>query len=143
MFRHAFQTRNTYVVLLTKLLGEGSAHDVAANAGGGLEVGLARLASRGRQVCRVEWSVFNSSCCKRIFRGSNLLTLTLAIVIEFAGREDKDSVAGWIAVILTERKGKINGKSFLWVLAKIGEPWWGLLDGLRLERNIVGHSIFL
>ena len=58
VFRHAFKTGTTHVVLLTELLGEGGAHDVAANAGGGLEVGLARLASRGCEVCRVESSVF-------------------------------------------------------------------------------------
>lgn len=36
-----------YVVLLTELLGKGSAHDVATNAGGGAEVRLAGLAAAG------------------------------------------------------------------------------------------------
>ena len=36
----------TYVVLLTELLGEGSAHDDTALAGGGTEVSLSRLSSR-------------------------------------------------------------------------------------------------
>lgn len=37
----------TYVVLLTELLGKGSAHDVATNAGRSAEVRLARLAAAG------------------------------------------------------------------------------------------------
>jgi hypothetical protein len=41
----------TYVVLLTELLAEGGAHDVATDAGRRAEVGLARLAPRGRNVC--------------------------------------------------------------------------------------------
>lgn len=39
-----------YVVLLTELLAEGGAHDVAANARRSAEVRLARLAPRGRNV---------------------------------------------------------------------------------------------
>ncbi len=42
----------TYVVLLTELLAEGSAHDVAADARRRAEVGLARLAPRGGNVCK-------------------------------------------------------------------------------------------
>jgi hypothetical protein len=38
----------TYVVLLTELLGEGSAEDDTALAGGGLEVSSAALAAGGR-----------------------------------------------------------------------------------------------
>lgn len=41
----------TYVVLLTELLAERGAHDVATNAGGGLEVRLARLAAGGVEGC--------------------------------------------------------------------------------------------
>lgn len=38
---------DTYVVLLTELLGERGAHDVATNAGRSAEVRLARLAAGG------------------------------------------------------------------------------------------------
>lgn len=41
----------THVVLLTELLAERGAHDVATNAGGGLEVRLARLAAGGVEGC--------------------------------------------------------------------------------------------
>lgn len=41
----------TYIVLLTELLGERGAHDVAADTGGGLEVCLAGLAPRRVDCC--------------------------------------------------------------------------------------------
>jgi hypothetical protein len=56
-----FLSSATYVVLLTELLGERSAHDVAANAGRRLEVGLARLASRGRNLCTKKEPIVNIS----------------------------------------------------------------------------------
>jgi hypothetical protein len=43
-----------YVVLLTQLLAQRGAHDVAANAGGGVEVSLSRLASGGGDTWETE-----------------------------------------------------------------------------------------
>lgn len=42
---------STYVVLLAELLGQGRAHDVAANRRRGREVSLSRLASRAGGAC--------------------------------------------------------------------------------------------
>jgi hypothetical protein len=41
----------SYFVLLTELLGKGSAHDLATNAGGSRKVSLAALAARRANVC--------------------------------------------------------------------------------------------
>ena len=51
----------TYVVLLTELLAEGSAHDDTALAGGSLEVSGAALAAGSRDVCRFD--AVSISCC--------------------------------------------------------------------------------
>lgn len=42
--------KRAHVVLLTEFLVEGSGHDLAADGGRGIEVGLARLASGDRYV---------------------------------------------------------------------------------------------
>jgi hypothetical protein len=51
----------SYVVLLAQLLGEGCAHDVAADGRAGAEVGFARLAPRGGEACT---SVSDVSDCR-------------------------------------------------------------------------------
>lgn len=47
----AVSARASYVVLLTELLGERGAHDVAARVGRGGEVSLSRLSSRRGDSC--------------------------------------------------------------------------------------------
>lgn len=76
---------NTYVVLLTQLLAERGAHDVAADARGGLEVRLAGLAPRRVEGCGNHSIVsildFSNANEKGI---ENILLETLAIVMELS-----------------------------------------------------------
>lgn len=61
----------TYVVLLTELLAEGSAHDDTALAGGSLEVSGAALAAGSRDVCRLVLLAYSVAFFVFVFNSKN------------------------------------------------------------------------
>lgn len=87
--------RGTYVVLLTELLGQGSAHDVAADTRGGLEVRLAGLAPRGVEGCEtaIIVSIYQAQSSYRTST-QNVLFCTLAIVMDVVARTGRSGGLG-------------------------------------------------
>jgi len=75
---------DTYVVLLTELLGERGAHDVATNAGRSAEVRLARLAAGGVDGWEGIVNYFSAWFGYIVASASCLQELT--IVTDFEGR---------------------------------------------------------
>lgn len=87
---------DTYVVLLTELLAQGSAHDVAADARRRTEVCLARLAPRGVEGFKEERIVSKNRSLKKVEQNLLLLvTLTIVTAVAVWLRGVRIWLGGW------------------------------------------------